>query len=103
MKFINCAEALPGRVAHRFEVSEYSYIRNAITKGMVEPGYFRSYAGLNEDWALSKFEWLDEASKTFTIEDMKAAFLAGANWGDGTSKEKPIDWFNRIYDIDISK
>lgn len=48
-------------------------------------------------------EWLDEDTISFTIQDMKAAFLAGANWGDGTSKEKPVDWFNRIYNIDISK
>lgn len=48
-------------------------------------------------------EWLDESELSFTIKDMKAACLAGANWGDGTIDEKPADWFKRVYNIDITK
>src|SRR6266536_165850 len=47
--------------------------------------------------------WLDGESLSFTLGDMKAAFLAGANWGDGTIDEKPECWFKRVYDIDITK
>lgn len=82
MKFINCAEALPGRVNQRFQVSEYIYIRNVDTKGSVDPGCFRSYAGLNENWALDKFEWLDETpEQLFSIEDMASAYKEGQIYG----------------------
>jgi len=50
-----------------------------------------------------EIEWLETRDVSFSLQDMKDACLAGANWGDGTSSEKPVEWFKRVYDIDITK
>lgn len=106
MKFINCAEALPGNVKEKYQVSNDAYIRNIYTKGRVEPNYFRSYAGLSEHWALDKFEWLDETPvRSFTIEDMEKAWNDGGNqmsyeWKYGSAKSFP-DFMKIQYSIDM--
>lgn len=66
MKWINCADNCPD-VIH-----ENIIIRNAKTKGIIENGYFRSYANKskNAEWALNNFEWLDESELSFSISDI---------------------------------
>ncbi len=102
MKFINCAEALPGRVEHRFLVSEKILIRAVDTKSVIEPSYFRLYAGLNENWSLDKIEWLDETPvQLFTADQLEEAFANGYAAGAAGEIVLFSNYVKRKYNIDI--
>jgi hypothetical protein len=62
VQWVNCKERLPD-----FWIKDpHPIIRNVKTKGIIENGYFMSYAGKTENWAYEKFEWLNESGSSLS-------------------------------------